>query len=148
MCTPEIYQQMGGMQTGEETQNSTSSGVQNFIKDLGLTTQEMQIVDYHNETISQGRVGEDTQGRPVTVFAKGIKIPSGKPYAGQFVSVPGYNRDKKSIMTEGQAYKHWEAEISAGKWPLYASGAQLNKRSEEIHRIMDMEAERARRAGQ
>jgi hypothetical protein len=115
-------------------------------KSLQLTPQEQRIVQYHDQTIAKGTVGKDDQGRPVTVYSTGIKIPAGEPNAGKFVSVPGYDNVKKKIMTEGEAYKRWKSEINSGDWPIYSSGAELNARSNEIHRIMDTDAAEATRA--
>ena len=120
--------------------------VADMQKSLQLTPKEQRIVQYHNQTIAKGTVGKDDQGRPVTVYSTGIKIPQGEPNAGKFVSVPGYDNVKKKIMTEGEAYKHWKSEIRSGNWPIYSSGAELNARSNEIHRIMDMEAAEATRS--
>lgn len=111
------------------------------MKDLKLTPAEMSIVNYHRNTIATGRVGTDPDGRPVTVYATGIKIMDG-PYKGKFVSVPGYF-DGKVHTSEGEIYRKWKDEINAGKWPMYNSGQELNKRSVEIHQIMDNEERQA-----
>jgi len=112
---------------------------------LGLTPQEMRIVQYHDKTIETGTVGKDDEGRPVTVYSIGIKIPKGEPNAGKFVSVPGYNRETRKIMNEGDAYKRYKKEIGEGSWPLYNSGSELNERSRAIHQIMDNDAGKANR---
>lgn len=106
-------------------------------KNLSITDAEQRIVDYHDETIRSNKVGKDTQGRPITVYSTGIKIPNGEPNAGKFVSVPGYNRDEKKIMNEGEAYDYWKDEIHKNLWPIYETGKQLNDRSKAIHGIMD-----------
>ena len=112
------------------------------MSDLNLTSSEQRIVDYHNQSISLGRIGVDQNGNPMTVYSIGIRIPKGEN-AGKFVSVPGYvpevNPDQP--LTEEQAYRHWEKQIQQGLWPIYESGEALNKRSEEIHRIMDMDGD-------
>lgn len=125
---------------------SPPSNVAGVKSSLGLTPQEMKIVKYHDDTIAKGTVGKDDQGRPVTVYSTGIKIPAGEPNAGKFVSVPGYDNVEKKIMTEGEAYKHWESEIVSGQWPIYNSGEELNARSKAMHQIMDMESEKAVKA--
>tara|TARA_R100001082_G_scaffold110774_1_gene91731 strand:- start:1009 stop:1437 length:429 start_codon:yes stop_codon:yes gene_type:complete len=140
MCVPS---QRGSTQ---QRQNNDSPQVRDIKQSLGLSQQEMQIVNYHNETIAQGKVGKDKFGRPVTVYSIGIKIPPGEPNAGLFVSVPGYNRETREKMTEQKAYNYWKKEIQAGKWPIYSSGTALNKRSEDIHKIMNMQATQAIRA--
>ena len=108
------------------------------MSDLNLSPQEQNIVDYHNGSMSSGRVGRDDQGRPMTVYSTGIRVERG-PHKGKFVSVPGWvpsvNADRP--LTEGEAFEHWEAEINEGKWPFYESGPALNSRSQEIHTIMD-----------
>ena len=106
----------------------------------------MRIVKYHDDTIEKGTVGKDDQGRPVTVYSTGIKIPAGEPNAGKFVSVPGYDNVNKKIMTEGEAYKRWKSEIDSGQWPVYNSGEELNSRSKAMHQIMDMESVKAIKA--
>lgn len=108
------------------------------MADLKLTPQEQAIVDYHRNTIATGRTGRDEAGRPITVYSTGIRVPEGK-YAGRFVSVPGFVDGR--ILSEDEAYAHWKSEIEAGKWPTYKSGEELNRRSQEIHRIMDEEGD-------
>ena len=115
-------------------------------KSLQLTPQEQRIVQYHDDTIAKGAVGKDDQGRPVTVYSTGIKIPAGEPNAGKFVSVPGYDNVNKKIMTEGEAYKRWKSEIDSGQWPVYNSGEELNARSKAMHQIMDTDAAEATRS--
>ena len=106
-------------------------------KSIGLTAQEKRIVDYHFDTVSQGKTGRDDLNRPITVFSTGIKIPDGERHGGSFVSVPGWNRETMKRMNEGEAYKFWKKEIDAGKWPMYSTGEELNQRSQDIHKIMD-----------
>ena len=112
------------------------------MSDLNLTPQEQNIVDYHNGSMSSGRVGRDDQGRPITVYSTGIMIERG-PHRGRFVSVPGWvpevNPDRP--LTEREAFEHWEDEINKGTWPFYGSGEELNNRSQEMHGIMDMDAD-------
>ena len=109
---------------------------------LNLTKPERLILQYHYDTIRLGQVGQDEEGRPITVYAKGIKIPAGEPNAGKFVSVPGFNRDENRTMTEREAYDFWRKDIHAGKWPIYNTSVDLDKRSEQIHdEIMNQDAD-------
>ena len=108
---------------------------------MKLTPAEMNIVKYHRDTIKSGKVGSDAEGRPITVYSTGILVPEG-PMKGKFVSVPGYVKGTTK-WTEGQLYEIWKDEIQAGKWPAYKSSQELNKRSQEIHSIMDNEAPEA-----
>ena len=113
-------------------------------KDLNLTPQERRIVEYHDESIRSGKVGQ-MDGKPVKVYSMGIKIPPGEKFAGSFVAVPGWLRDKGRVAKdEAEVYKFWKKEIDEGKWPMYGSGSELNQRSQSIHQIMDMEEKRAR----
>jgi hypothetical protein len=107
------------------------------MADLKLTPAEMNIVKYHRDTIKSGKVGADEEGRPITVFSTGIIIPEG-PMKGKFVSVPGYVKGT-TRWTEDELYDIWKKDIQAGKWPVYNSGQELNKRSQTIHTIMDDE---------
>ena len=112
------------------------------MSDLNLTDPEQRIMNYHNQSVSTGRVGKDEDGRPMTVYSTGIKIERG-PYKGKFVSVPAWvpevNPDRP--LTEREAFDHWEEEINKGMWPLYESGTELNQRSQDMHRIMDMDGD-------
>jgi hypothetical protein len=78
----------------------------------------------------------------MTALTVGPKVHTG-PYAGKFASVPsfvpGVNDSKP--MSEDQALDYWQKEIDAGKWPIYNSGDILNKRSADIHTIMDVDTE-------
>ena len=115
---------------------------------MTLSKQEQNIVKYHHDTIKSGKVGRDAEGRPVTVYSTGIMIPEG-PNKGKFVSVPGYVRDQGRIVRdEDELYKIWERDIKSGKFPIYNTPQELNKRSEEIHTIMDQEEKQALQARQ
>ena len=138
-----IPQQQQRLQSAAPAPPSNVAGVKSSLK---LTPQEMRIVKYHDDTIATGMVGTDAEGRPVTVYSTGIKIPAGEPNAGKFVSVPGYDNVKKKIMSEDQAYNRWKSEIDSGQWPLYNSGEELNARSRAMHQIMDMESDKAIKA--
>ena len=113
-------------------------------KELKLTPQEQNIVDYHKRTVSSGNVGRDKKNNPVTVYSTGVEMESG-PYKGKFASVPGYIAGE--IRDPDIAKEYWRSEINKGKWPIYNSGKELNKRSQEIHEIMDDEADDALKAG-
>lgn len=112
------------------------------MSDLNLTDPEQRIVDYHNQSISTGRVGEDKDGRPMTVYSTGIKVERG-PHKGKFVSVPAWvpEVNPERPLTEREAFEHWENEINQGMWPFYESGKELNQRSQDMHRIMDMDGD-------
>lgn len=113
---------------------------------MTLSKAEKNIVKYHKDTISSGKVGRDADGRPVTVYSTGIIIPEGQN-KGKFVSVPGYIRDKGKIITnEDQLYDIYKKDIQSGKYPIYNTAAELNKRSQEIHTIMDQEEDDARKS--
>lgn len=106
---------------------------------MTLSKAEQNIVKYHRDTIRSGKVGRDEEGRPVTVYSTGIMIPEG-PNKGQYVSVPGYIRDKgRIIYDEDELYNIWKNDIKSGKFPIYKTPDELNKRSQEIHTIMDQE---------
>ena len=111
------------------------------MPDLKLTPQEKRIVDYHNNTVKSKQIGRDDEGRPVTVYSTGVEMESG-PYKGKFASVPGYIDGK--IRDEDTTKEYWRTEINKGKWPIYNSGKELNKRSQEIHQIMDEDTEKAK----
>lgn len=114
---------------------------------MTLSKQEKNIVKYHKDTMKSGKVGRDSEGRPVTVYSTGIMIPEG-PNKGKFVSVPGYIRNQGKIITnEDQLYNIWKKDIQSNKFPIYDNPQQLNKRSQEIHTIMDQEAGQARKSG-
>jgi hypothetical protein len=96
---------------------------------MTLSKEEKNIVKYHHDTIKSGKVGRDAEGRPVTVYSTGIMIPEG-PNKGKFVSVPGYVRDQgKIVRDEDELYKIWERDIKSGKFPVYNTPQELNKRS-------------------
>lgn len=115
---------------------------------MTLSKQEQNIVKYHHDTIKSGKVGRDAEGRPVTVYSTGIMIPEG-PNKGKFVSVPGYVRNQGRIVRdEDELYKIWERDIKSGKFPIYNTPQELNKRSKEIHTIMDQEEKQALQARQ
>ena len=103
-----------------------------------LTPGERNIVKYHRDTIQSGSVGRDKKGRPVTVYSTGIKLREG-PFKGMFVAVPGYVNGR-IVENDDELYKIWKDSINSGQWPLYKSGEELNKRSREIHTIMDRES--------
>lgn len=104
---------------------------------LKPTPAESNIINYHRNTIKNGTVGTDEQGRPVTVYSTGIIIPEGAN-KGKFVAVPAFIGGK-IIRNENKLYEIWKDDIQAGKYPVYNSGKELNTRSQELHQIMDDE---------
>lgn len=100
-----------------------------------LSPQEMEIVNYHRNTIAQGRVGRDPQGRPVTVYSNTIQTPDGR-----YATVPGYY-DGKLTDDPAELLKKWGPEIQAGKWPTYDDPVQADTRAKQIHGIMDLEGD-------
>ena len=114
------------------------------MADLNLTPQEQNLVDYHRNNIKFNNVGRSNSGDPVTVYSTGVDIDSG-PYKGKIATVPGYVNGK--IIDPDTAKEYWNKEINQGKWPIYDSSEQENKRAEEIHSIMENESEDAMNAG-
>ena len=96
------------------------------------TTQEQEIIKYHQDTVSQGKELVNEDGSVTTVYSTGIQTPDGK-----FVAVPGYNRETGKIMSEEEAYNYWQKDIEAGKFPIYDTGEELNRRSQELHKLME-----------
>ena len=109
-----------------------------------LTPQEKNIVQYHRDNVTFNNVGRDEEGRPVTVYSTGVEMESG-PHKGKFASIPGYIAGK--IRDEDTAKEYFRSEINKGKWPIYESGKELNRRSKEIHQIMNDEVGAAEKAG-
>jgi len=114
------------------------------MAELKLTPQEQKIVDYHRNNIKFNNVGRSKEGDPITVYSTRVDIDSG-PYKGKIATVPGYVDGK--IIDPDMAKEYWKKEINQGKWPIYDSSEQENKRAEAIHQIMDDEAPDARAAG-
>jgi hypothetical protein len=104
-----------------------------YLQSLGLSPQELNKVMYHRANMANP--GRDAEGRPVTIYATGIKIPSGK-FKGQFVSVPGYV-DGRIVVDEDELFKLWKKDINAGKWPIYPTSDALNQRDAWLHQVMD-----------
>jgi hypothetical protein len=100
---------------------------------------EQSIVEYHYNTIKEGRVGRDEQGRPITVYSRSIYVPEGKN-KGKFALVPGYVEGSIEY-TEDQLYEKWKDQIDAGKWPIDETGPESGKRAQRIHQIMDRDAD-------
>ena len=113
-----------------------------YLNSLGLSPQELNKVMYHRSNMA--KPGFDPEGNPITIYATGIQIPSGK-YKGQFVSIPGYVGGKV-IEDEGTLWKTWKKDIEAGKWPIYPTSKALNERDAWLHQVMerDMALERAK----
>jgi len=110
-----------------------------------LTPQEKNIVQYHRDNVTFNNVGTGPKGEPVTVYSTGVQMESG-PYKGKYASVPGYIAGKR-YEDEDLIKDYWRSDINKGKWPIYNSAKELNKRSEEIHEIMDDEVGAAEKAG-
>jgi hypothetical protein len=104
-----------------------------YLQSLGLSPQELNKVMYHRANLANP--GRDAEGNPITIYATGIKIPSGK-FKGQFVSVPGYV-DGRIVEDEGELFKIWKKDINAGKWPIYPTSEALNQRDMWLHQVMD-----------
>jgi hypothetical protein len=104
-----------------------------YLQSLGLSPQELNKVMYHRANMANP--GRDAEGRPVTIYATGLKIPSGK-FKGQFVSVPGYVGGR-IVEDEDELFKIWKKDINAGKWPLYPTSEALNQRDAWLHQVMD-----------
>ena len=112
------------------------------MAELNLSPAEKSIVDYHRNSIASETVGQDKNGKPITVHSSTIYIPEGK-YKGQFATVPGWV-DQKLITNEEELYKRWRVDIDAGRWPVYKTGEEGDKRAKQIHKIMDDEEGPAR----
>lgn len=104
-----------------------------YLQGLGLTPQELNKVMYHRANLANP--GRDAEGNPITIYATGIKIPSGK-FKGQFVSVPGFV-DGRVVEDEDELFKIWKKDINAGKWPIYPTSEALNQRDAWLHQVMD-----------
>lgn len=104
-----------------------------YLQSLGLTPQELNKVMYHRANLANP--GRDAEGNPITIYATGIRIPTGK-YKGQFVSVPGYV-DGRIVYDEDELFKLWKKDINAGKWPIYPTSEALNQRDAWLHQVMD-----------
>lgn len=104
-----------------------------YLQSLGLSPQELNKVMYHRANLANP--GRDAEGNPITIYATGIKIPSGK-FKGQFVSVPGYV-DGRVVEDEAELFKIWKKDINAGKWPIYPTSEALNQRDAWLHQVMD-----------
>jgi hypothetical protein len=104
-----------------------------YLSGLGLTPQELNKVMYHRANMA--KPGRDAEGNPVTIYATGIRIPSGK-LKGQFVSVPGFVNGK-IVEDEKELWKIWKKDVEAGNWPIYPTGEALNARDAWLHQVMD-----------
>ena len=110
-----------------------------------LTPQEQNIVQYHRDNIHFNNVGEGPEGEPVTVYSTGVTMDSG-PHKGKSVTVPGYIQGKQ-YEDPDLIRDYWRSDINKGKYPVYDTPEQGNKRAEEIHQIMDDEVGAAKKAG-
>lgn len=110
----------------------------NKLADLtkfNLTPQELNKVMYHRTNLQNP--GFDAQGNPITIYATGIEIPEG-PNKGKFVSVPGYVQGKV-IENDDELWNIWKKDILQNKFPVYPDAATLNKRDQELHKIMELD---------
>lgn len=108
------------------------------LEGLGLSPQEINKVIYHRQNMANPFITEG--GEPMTIYSTGIKVPEGK-YKGQFVSVPGYLGNGKVVTDDDKLWNYWKKDINAGKWPLYATSDELNKRDQYVHQVMDKDIE-------
>ena len=104
-----------------------------YLQSLGLSPAELNKVLYHRANMANP--GRDADGNPITIYATGIEIPSGK-FKGQFVSVPGFVGGRV-IDDEDELFKLWQEDIEAGKWPIYPTSEELNARDTWLHQVMD-----------
>jgi hypothetical protein len=116
-----------------------------MAKDLKLTPQEQNLVQYHRSNIKMNNVGTGPEGEPVTVYSTGVTMDSG-PYKGKSVTVPGYIQGKQ-YEDPDLIRDYWRSDINKGKYPVYDTPEQGDKRAKEIHRIMDDEIDDAEKAG-
>ena len=110
-----------------------------------LTPQEKNIVQYHRDNITFNNVGKGPEGEPVTVYSTGVTMDSG-PYKGKSVTVPGYIQGKQYEDAD-LIRDYWRSDINKGKYPIYDTPEQADKRAKEIHEIMDNEVMAAEKAG-
>jgi len=102
------------------------------LEGLNLTPQEINKVIYHRQNLVSPLMQD---GVPVTIYATGIQIPTGKN-KGKFVSVPGYVNGK-IVDDEKELWNIWKQDIQANKWPIYNSSKELNNRDRWLHQIME-----------
>jgi len=110
-----------------------------------LTPQEQNIVQYHRDNIHFNNVGEGPEGEPVTVYSTGVTMDSG-PHKGKSVTVPGYIQGKQYEDAD-LIRDYWRSDINKGKYPVYNTSKEADKRAKEIHQIMDDEVGAAEKAG-
>jgi len=115
------------------------------MPDLKLTPQEKNIVQYHRDNIAFNNVGTGPQGEPVTVYSTGVTMDSG-PHKGKSALVPGYIQGKQ-YEDPDLIREYWRTDINKGKFPIYNTPEEGDKRAKEIHKIMDEEVGAAEKAG-
>jgi hypothetical protein len=115
------------------------------MADLKLTPQEKNIVQYHRDNIAFNNVGTGPEGEPVTVYSTGVTMDSG-PYKGKSALVPGYIQGKQ-YEDPDLIRDYFRTDINKGKYPIYNTPEEGDKRAKEIHKIMDQEVEAAEKAG-
>jgi hypothetical protein len=107
------------------------------LEGLGLTPQEINKVIYHRQNMANPFITPDG---PMTIYSTGIMIPEGKN-KGKFVSVPGYLGKGQVVTNEDELWNYWKKDINSGKWPIYNSVGELNKRDQYVHQVMDKDIE-------
>ena len=105
------------------------------LKGFNLTPAEMNKVLYHRSNLANP--GRDAEGNPITIYATGIQIPEG-PNKGKYVSVPGFVGGKV-IENDDELWNLWKKDIMEGKYPIYPDAKTLNKRDQELHKIMELD---------
>ena len=116
-----------------------------MAKDLKLTPQEQNLVQYHRDNVTFNNVGTGPKGEPVTVYSTGVTMDSG-PHKGKSVTVPGYIAGKQ-YEDPDLIRDYWRSDINKGKYPIYDTAEKADKRAKEIHSIMDDEVNDAKKAG-
>ena len=116
-----------------------------MAKDLKLTPQEQNLVQYHRDNVTFNNVGTGPKGEPVTVYSTGVTMDSG-PHKGKSVTVPGYIAGKQ-YEDPDLIRDYWRSDINKGKYPIYDTAEKADKRAKEIHSIMDDEVNDAEKAG-
>lgn len=107
------------------------------LSEFELTPQEMNKVLYHRANLANP--GKDAEGNPVTIYATGIEIPEGEN-KGKFVSIPGFVNGKV-IEDEEELWNLWKKDILENKFPVYKDADELNKRDQELHKIMELDVQ-------
>lgn len=97
-----------------------------------FTGPEMNKVLYHRNRMATPY--QTKNGDPATIYATGVNLPDGR-----VASVPGYigrGGRGRIVSNPDTLYKYWKNDIAKGRWPVYANGAQLNKRDALMHKVV------------